>query len=51
MAQEGSEELRVSADEVRDAIESFATAGIKLAGIIVCPIFANEGLPDVPPGK
>lgn len=38
------------ADEVRQAIESFDASGIKLAGMIVCPIFANEGLPDVPAG-
>ena len=35
--------------EVRQAIESLARAGIKLAGMLVCPIFANEGLPDIPP--
>ncbi|MDX1403413.1 MAG: aminotransferase class III-fold pyridoxal phosphate-dependent enzyme [Woeseiaceae bacterium] len=38
------------AGEVGRAIESFAKSGIKLAGMIVCPIFANEGLPDVPEG-
>jgi len=38
------------ADEVQRAIESFGESGIKFAGIIVCPIFANEGLPDVPVG-
>lgn len=38
------------AAEVRDAIDSFAASGIRLAGMIVCPIFANEGLPDVPAG-
>ncbi|NNC76617.1 MAG: aminotransferase class III-fold pyridoxal phosphate-dependent enzyme [Woeseiaceae bacterium] len=38
------------ADEVRRAIESFAAAGIKFAGMLVCPIFANEGLPDIPAG-
>jgi len=37
-------------DEVRAAIASFEDNGIRLAGMLVCPIFANEGLPDVPPG-
>jgi 4-aminobutyrate aminotransferase-like enzyme len=38
------------AEEVRLAIESFTEYGIKFAGMIVCPIFANEGLPNVPEG-
>lgn len=38
------------AGEVRQAIESFAAQGIGFAGLLVCPIFANEGLPRVPPG-
>lgn len=38
------------ADEVKTAIEAFKADGIKLAGMLVCPIFANEGLPAVPPG-
>jgi len=38
------------ADTVRDAIEDFRKAGIGLAGMLVCPIFANEGLPSVPAG-
>jgi 4-aminobutyrate aminotransferase-like enzyme len=38
------------AEEVRKAIESLEQAGIKLAGMIVCPIFANEGLPNRLPG-
>lgn len=38
------------ADEVRKAIDSFRAKGVKLAGMLVCPIFANEGLPNVPPG-
>lgn len=37
-------------DEVQHAIDSFAASGVKFAGMIACPIFANEGLPDVPPG-
>ena len=36
--------------EIMDAIESLSAAGIKLAGIILCPIFANEGLPHALPG-
>jgi 4-aminobutyrate aminotransferase-like enzyme len=38
------------ASAVREAIESFAKDGIRFAGMLVCPIFANEGLPSVPPG-
>ncbi|MDH3439883.1 MAG: aminotransferase class III-fold pyridoxal phosphate-dependent enzyme [Gammaproteobacteria bacterium] len=38
------------ADEVRAAIDAFRERGIGFAGMIVCPIFANEGLPDVPRG-
>ena len=38
------------ADEVRKAIESFHAKGVQLAGMLVCPIFANEGLPNVPSG-
>jgi len=36
--------------KVAEAIASFAAAGIGFAGMIVCSIFANEGLPDVPAG-
>ncbi len=35
---------------VADAIDSLKAAGIRLAGMMVCPLFANEGLPTVPPG-
>ncbi len=38
------------ANQVKDAIDSFGQAGVKFAGMIACPIFANEGLPDIPPG-
>jgi 4-aminobutyrate aminotransferase-like enzyme len=38
------------ADEVRKAIESLNDGGIGFAGMIACTIFANEGLPDIPPG-
>ncbi|NNL84649.1 MAG: aspartate aminotransferase family protein [Myxococcales bacterium] len=37
------------ADEVSRAIEGFAADGIPFAGMLVCPIFANEGLPEVSP--
>lgn len=36
------------AGTVREAIESFSKGGIKFAGMLVCPIFANEGLPNIP---
>ncbi|MCC7410931.1 MAG: aminotransferase class III-fold pyridoxal phosphate-dependent enzyme [Gammaproteobacteria bacterium] len=38
------------AQEVRHAIEAFQADGVGFAGMLVCPIFANEGLPVVPPG-
>lgn len=38
------------ADAVQDAIDAFAADGIGLAGILVCPAFANEGLPEIPGG-
>lgn len=38
------------ADQVKSAIESLAAGGIGLAGMMVCPIFANEGLPNIPAG-
>jgi 4-aminobutyrate aminotransferase-like enzyme len=34
--------------EVRSAIDDFAAEGVRLAGMLLCPIFANEGLPWVP---
>ncbi|MFV1990699.1 MAG: aminotransferase class III-fold pyridoxal phosphate-dependent enzyme, partial [Acidimicrobiales bacterium] len=36
--------------DVADAIESFAAAGVPLAGMLVCSLFANEGLPNIPSG-
>ena len=38
------------AHTVKQAIDEFEAEGIGFAGILICPIFANEGLPDVPPG-
>ncbi|MCY1282988.1 2,2-dialkylglycine decarboxylase [compost metagenome] len=35
--------------EVQAAIDSLEEAGIGVAGMILCPIFANEGLPRIPP--
>ena len=47
----GQEELADGyADHVDAAIESLQSAGIKLAAMVVCPIFANEGLPEPLPG-
>jgi 4-aminobutyrate aminotransferase-like enzyme len=36
--------------DVEAAIESFAAEGVKLAGMLVCSLFANEGLPVIPKG-
>ena len=38
------------AAEVQKAIDSFAQAGIKLAAVLFCPAFTNEGLINVPQG-
>ena len=38
------------AKNITQAIGSFEATGIGFAGMIVCPIFANEGLPNVPAG-
>ena len=37
-------------DKLRETIESFRRDGIPFAGMLVCPILANEGLPNIPPG-
>ncbi len=37
-------------DRLRGAIRSLEEDGTGFAGLIVCSIFANEGLPDVPQG-
>ena len=37
-------------DRLRSAIQGFEDDGVGFAGLIVCSIFANEGLPDVPRG-
>ena len=37
-------------DRLRSAIRSLEDDGTGFAGLIVCSIFANEGLPDVPRG-
>ena len=36
--------------EVQILIDSFKADGIIFAGMLVCPILANEGLPDIPKG-
>lgn len=38
------------ANEVQKAVDAFESEGIKLAGLLFCPIFSAEGLPVVPPG-
>ncbi len=38
------------AAEVQTAIDTLAERGISLAGMMICPIFANEGLPVIPDG-
>ncbi|MFO1467051.1 MAG: aminotransferase class III-fold pyridoxal phosphate-dependent enzyme [Steroidobacteraceae bacterium] len=36
--------------KVREAVESLESAGFGVSAMLVCPLFANEGLPNVPPG-
>ncbi|MEM9778212.1 MAG: aminotransferase class III-fold pyridoxal phosphate-dependent enzyme, partial [Chloroflexota bacterium] len=38
------------AAEIQAAIDDFNKKKIKFAGVLICPIFANEGLPEVPAG-
>ena len=38
------------ADEVKRAIDEFAAAGIRFAGLLYCTAFSSEGLPTVPAG-
>lgn len=47
---EGDALAQAYADKVQQAIDEFHAEGIKVAGILVCSDFANEGLLDVPPG-
>jgi len=35
---------------LENAIASLEESGVGFAGLLLCTIFANEGLPDVPPG-
>ena len=35
---------------LQEQIEGFAADGVPFAGALFCPILANEGLPDIPPG-
>lgn len=37
-------------DRLRAVIASFEADGIPFAGMLLCPILANEGLPNIPPG-
>jgi len=47
----GEDELREAyLDRLRQVIRGFEEDGTGFAGLIVCSIFANEGLPDVPRG-
>jgi len=37
-------------EKLTDAIKRFEMSGVGFAGLIMCSIFANEGLPDIPDG-
>ncbi|SEO45371.1 4-aminobutyrate aminotransferase [Rhodospirillales bacterium URHD0017] len=45
-----SDLLEAYLERLRGVIRGFEEDGTGFAGLIVCPIFANEGLPDVPRG-
>lgn len=45
-----SDLLAYYVNQVRQAIKAFEEEGVGFAGLLVCPIFANEGLPNVPEG-
>lgn len=45
----GADGARFAAD-VRKAIDRLSDSPHGFAGIILCPFFANEGFPDLPPG-
>jgi 4-aminobutyrate aminotransferase-like enzyme len=38
------------AEDVKRAIDSFAAAGVRFAGLLYCTAFSSEGLPTVPAG-
>ena len=38
------------AAEIQAAIDDFKKHGVNFAGLLICPIFANEGVPNVPDG-
>jgi 4-aminobutyrate aminotransferase-like enzyme len=45
------EELATAyANDVKNAIDSFAAAGVPFAGLLFCTAFSSEGLPTVPSG-
>ena len=44
------EPLRWHLDRLQEVLDGFEKDGIPLAAMLVCPILANEGLPDVPAG-
>ena len=46
---EGEKLAAAYAYEVARAIDSLEADGLKLSAVLVCPFFANEGFPDVPP--
>lgn len=47
---EGEDPADVYLERLRTAIRELQEAGIGFAALILCPLLANEGLPDPPPG-
>ena len=46
----GAELTDLYLQKLREAIAELQEANITLAGMVVCPLLANEGLPDIPAG-
>lgn len=52
-AEQGLSETALSnlyLERIADAIKDFKARNVPLAGLLVCSIFANEGLPNIPEG-
>ena len=47
---DGDALARAYLDRLQAQIDGFAADGVPFAGVLFCPILANEGVPDIPPG-
>ncbi len=46
----GQDPLTCYLDQVQAVIDGFRNDGVDFAGLLFCPLFANEGLPAIPDG-